>query len=53
MPRSKNGCVRAVKSYGAELDLWMWPEIVGLSGAGDLLRMLSGLSTISGGFGFG
>ena len=44
---------RDVKSSGAELALCMWLEIVGLIGAGDLLRMLSGFSTISGGFGFG
>ena len=40
---------RVVKSFNAELALWMWLEIVGILGAGDLLRMLSELSTILGG----
>ena len=53
MPRSKNGSDRAVKSSGVELALRIWLEIVGLVGAGDLLRMLSGFSTISGGSGLG
>ena len=45
--------MRAVRSSGAELALWMWLEIVGLLGVGAPLRMLSGLSTISGGSGLG
>ena len=53
MPRSENGAGRAVKSSGVELALWMWLGIVGIIGVGDLLRMISGLSTISGGFGLG
>ena len=53
MPRSKNGSDRAVKFSGVELALWMLLEIVGPLGVGDLLRMLSGLSTISGGSGLG
>ena len=51
--KSKCGSNRAVKSSSAELALWMWLEIVGFIGVGDLLRMLSGLSTISSGFGLG
>ena len=44
---------RDVKFPGAELALWMGLEIVGFLGVGDFLRMFSGLSTISGGFGLG
>ena len=53
MPRSKNGSDRAVKFSGVELALWMWLEIVDCLCVGDPLRMLSGLSTISGGSGLG
>ena len=53
MPRSKSGSHRAVKFSGVELSLWMWLEIVDRLCAGDPLRMLSGLSTISGGSGLG
>ena len=53
MPRSKNGSDRVVKSFGAELALWMWLGIVGLLGVGDPLRILLGLSTILGAFGSG
>ena len=44
---------RAVNPSGAELALWICLEIVGLLGVGDFLRMLLGLSPISGGFGLG
>ena len=44
---------RAVKSSGAELALWMHLEIVGFLGVGYFLRIISGLSTISGRFGLG
>ena len=44
---------RDVKSSGAKLALWMCLEIVGILGIGDFLRMPSGLSTISSGFGLG
>ena len=53
MPRLKNGSDRAVNSCGVELALWMWREIVDCLCVGDPLRMLSGLSTISGGSGLG
>ena len=53
MPRSTNVSDRDVKSSGVELALCMWLEIVGLLGVGDPLRILSGLSTISGGFRLG
>ena len=42
-----------MKSSVAELALWTWLKIVGLIGVGDLLRMISGLSTISSGSGLG
>ena len=51
--RSKGEANRDVKSSGAELALCMWLEIFGLIGVGNILRMLLGLSTISGGFGLG
>ena len=53
MPRSKNESDRAAKSSSAELDLWIRLEIVVPLSVGDLLRMLPGLSNISGGFGLG
>ena len=51
--KSKRVSDRAVNFSGAELALWMCLEIAGFPGIGDFLRMLSGLSTISGGFGLG
>ena len=44
---------RATKFSGAELALLMCLEIVDLLGVRDFLRILYGLSIISGGFGLG
>ena len=53
MSKSKRVSGRAVKFSGADSDLWMGLEIVGFLGVEVFLRMFSGLSTISGGFGLG
>ena len=53
MSRSNSKSDRAVKFSGVELALCMWLEIVDFLGVGGLLRILSGLSTISGGSGLG
>jgi len=51
--RSKKGSNRAARSSSAELALGMLLEIVDLLLTGVLLRIFSGLSTVSGGFGSG
>ena len=52
-PRSKKGSNRAARSSGAELALGILLEIVDLLLTGVILRIFSGLSTISGGIGSG